>query len=275
MPKKQRILILGASGFIGCQLYKELSAYFDTYGTFCAASTFKANRRYFKYDAQSDDLVELLKALKPDLVISAMRGPKEVFNTVHAHLVEYARVHAVKLIVLSSANVFDAYSKYPSYENDKTLSESPYGRYQIHIENKVMRLPKEQWLIARAPMVFGNGSPRMLALKNQLQSNEAIEVFPNLSINITYVDKLVQQLHYCINRKKTGIVHLGSSDLVLHQDLTKALIDRLGNYHPLYKRVYTTNEMRYLAVLPRDNKLPNYLQFSVNEAIAHHLEPLT
>jgi hypothetical protein len=30
-----------------------------------------------------------------------------------------------------------------------------------------------------------------------------------------------------------------------------------------------------LAVLPRDNKLPNYLQFSVNEAIAHHLEPLT
>lgn len=274
MRQKQRILILGASGFIGCHLYKELSAYFDTYGTYCKASTFKVNKRYFHYDAESDDVIELLKMLKPDLIVSAMRGPKQVLNTVHEHLCSFVATESCTLFVLSSANVFDAYSKYPSYENDKTLSGSAYGRYQIHIENKVMRLPKEKWLIARVPMVFGNSSPRIIELKNQLFTHDPIEVFPNLSLNITYVDKLVQQLHYCANRKKMGIVHLGSSDLILHEDLIKALVDRLGNFHPLYKRVYTTNDMRYLAILPRDNKLPKHLQFSTQEVIAHHLEPM-
>jgi len=46
----------------------------------------------------------------------------------HQHLVEYAELSNAKIIFLSSANVFDAYSKYPSYEYDKTLSESIYGR---------------------------------------------------------------------------------------------------------------------------------------------------
>lgn len=275
MPKKQRILILGASGFLGSQLFKELSAYFDTYGTYCNATTFQVNQRYFQYDVASDDIVAQLGTLQPDLIISAMRGPKQVLQIVHAHLAQYALKQRCKLIVLSSANVFDAYSKYPSYENDKTLSESLYGRYQIHIENTVMRLPQEQWLIARIPMIFGNGSPRILELKNQLRTEEAIEVFPNLSINTTYVDKLVQQLHYCINRKKNGVVHLGSSDLILHEDLIKALVDRLGNFHALYKRVYTTNDIRYLAVLPRDNPLPKYLQFNTQQVIAHHLESLS
>ena len=32
--KKTRILILGASGFLGHSIYKELSQYFNTFGTY-------------------------------------------------------------------------------------------------------------------------------------------------------------------------------------------------------------------------------------------------
>jgi len=45
----------------------------------------------------------------------------------------------------------------------------------------------------------------------------------------------------------------------------------LGNYHPIYKRVYTTNEDRYLAALPKDNLLPKNLRISCQEIIDHHL----
>ena len=32
---KHRILILGASGFLGQAIYKELYAYYNTFGTYC------------------------------------------------------------------------------------------------------------------------------------------------------------------------------------------------------------------------------------------------
>ena len=184
---------------------------------------------------------------------------------------EYVSKQKCKLYFISSANVFDAYSKFPSYETDKTLSESIYGRLKIRIENMMMRMPKTKIAILRVPMVFGNTSPRVKELKIQLESNEPIEVFPNLIINVTHDDKLMQQVHYLINHDKYGIYHLGSTDLVHHEDFTKEVIKRLGNYHPILKKVFTTNEDRYLAVLPKKNKLPKNLRTTYQEIIDHHL----
>ena len=45
---KNTILILGASGFIGNVLYKELLSYFDVYGTYCQNTDFKDNPSILK-----------------------------------------------------------------------------------------------------------------------------------------------------------------------------------------------------------------------------------
>jgi len=185
----------------------------------------------------------------------------------HQHLVEYAELTKAKIIFLSSANVFDGYSKYPSYENDKTLSESVYGRFKIKIENMLMRLPKRQWAILRLPMVFGAQSPRIKKIKEHLKGKTAIEVFPNLVINATTDDKVTQQIHYIINRRKSGIFHLGSNDLLHHEELINDIVLQLNNFPPIYKRVYTTNDDRYLAVLPKENLLPKNLQIKSEEII--------
>ena len=34
----------------------------------------------------------------------------------------------------------------------------------------------------------------------------------------------------------------------------------MGDYNPVYKQVFTTNDERYLAVLPKHNRLPKNLQ---------------
>lgn len=269
--KKKKILILGGSGFIGNALYKELCNYFDTYGTYFSNPTFRDNGQFYKYDLQEDDLFQILEKIKPDYIVSAVRGDFNAQVQAHIHLLEYVAQHKVKLYFVSSANVFDAYSKYPSYESDKTLSDSIYGRLKIKIENMMMRLPKNKVGILRVPMVFGNTSPRVKEIKNLLEANEPIEVFPNLIINVTNEDRLMQQVHYLINQDKYGIYHLGSGDLVHHEDFIKEIIKRLGNYHPVLKKVYTTNNDRYLAVLPKQNLLPKNLQISYQEIIDHHL----
>ncbi len=268
---KKKILILGASGFVGNAIYKELCSYFDTYGTYYSNKSFATNKQFFRYDLEEDDIFQILEQVRPDIVISSLRGNFPAQIQAHQHLMEYLTKTNARLYFISSANVFDAYSKFPSYEYDKTLSVSVYGRLKIKIENMMMRLPKKKMAILRVPMVFGNSSPRIKEIKENIENNEPIEVFPNLIINVTNDDRLTQQIHYLINRNKTGIYHLGSSDLIQHEEFIKEVIEHLGNYHPVYKRVYTTNEDRYLAALPKDNILPKNLRVSCQEIIDHHL----
>ena len=268
----KRILILGASGFLGNAIYKELCNYFDTYGTYCSARrSFRNNQQFFRYDMTEDDVFGILETVRPQVIISALRGNFAAQIQAHQHLVEYLLQNDCVLYFLSSANVFDAYRKYPSYEYDKTLSESVYGRLKIKIENMLLRIPQNKMGILRVPMVFGNGSPRIKEIKKFIHENEPVEVFPNLILNVTSDDKLTQQMHYLINRNKTGIYHLGSRDLVHHEDFIKEVVDRIGNFNPIYKRVFTSNEERFLAVLPKDNKLPKNLQVGYQEIIDHHI----
>lgn len=100
-----------------------------------------------------------------------------------------------------------------------------------------------------------------------LYLGEAIEVFPNVVINVTEIDHFARQVHYIINRKKTGVFHLGSSDLIHQKDFIEEVCERLGYSNPLFKNVYDSNEDRFLAVLPKDNKLPRNLQLTVQQVI--------
>jgi len=265
---KHRILILGASGFIGNAIYKELCSYFRTFGTYRTSNReFEKNHHFFQYLIEEDDVVEILEVVKPTIIISALRGDFASQVIAHSHIAEYLIAYKSKLIFLSSANVFDAYSKYPSYENDKTLSNSIYGHFKIKIENMLLRLPKRHIAILRLPMVFGAQSPRIQEIKLFLKEKEPIEVFPNLIMNVTTETKVTQQIHYMINRNKSGIFHLGSNDLVHHDDFIKEIISTLGINNPILKQVYTTNDDRYLAVLPKTNKLPKHLHIKSQEIL--------
>jgi len=265
---KHTILILGASGFIGNAIYKELCGYFRTFGTYRTTKReFEKNHHFFQYAVEEDDIFEILNIVKPTLIISSLRGDFSAQVIAHTHIVDYMKLHKCKMLFLSSANVFDGYSKYPSYENDKTYSNSVYGHFKIKIENMLMRLPKKQVAILRLPMVLGKHAPRVEEIKLLLKEKEPIEVFPNLIMNVTSDLKVTQQIHYIINRNKFGIYHLGSQDLVYHESYIEEIIESLDAKNPILKRVYTTNDDRYLAVLPKEHLLPKHLQLQSKDVL--------
>lgn len=265
---KHRILILGASGFIGNALYKELCSYFKTFGTYhLPNNTYDNNKHFFQYRVEEDDVFEILEAVQPSIIISCLRGNFHAQVIAHQHIAEYVYNHDCKIIFISSTNVFDAYSKYPSYEEDKTLSHSIYGHFKIKIENMFLRLPKKKAVIIRLPMVFGTQSPRLKEIKQHIFEKTAIEVFPNLIMNVTTDFKMTQQIHYIINRNKYGVFHLGSSDLVHHDDFIMEIVALITSEKVSFKRVYTSNDDRYLAVMPKNNKLPKHLQMKSTELL--------
>lgn len=265
---KHRVLILGASGYIGNAIYKELGPYFRTYGTYrTPKKEYEKNKQFFHYIVEEDDVYEILEACKPSIIISALRGDFNAQTIAHQHIAEFALEFGTKVIFISSANAFDAYSKYPSYELDKTLSHSIYGHFKIKIENMLLRLPKKQVAILRLPMVFGANCPRILEIKQLISDKESVEIFPNLIMNVTLDKKVTQQIHYIINRNKYGIFHLGSTDLVHHDEFIKHIIAFISEGKVQLKHVFTTNEDRYLAVLPKYNKLPKHLQITSHKVL--------
>ena len=263
----KRVLILGASGFIGNTLYKELNSYYDTFGTYFTKKGFGNNHHFFHFDMEEGGLEIIIKEVKPKLIISALRGPFEALIETHQFLINLIDRSNCRLIFLSSANVFDTFEHFPSYEYDKTLSESIYGRFKIKIENDLLRLSPSKFVLARLPMVFGNQSPRIQEIDQAINQNKPIEVFPNTIINVNNDIKLSQQIHYIINQQLTGVFHLGSTDLIHHFDFIKLLIQKRYQKTAVYKQVYTTNQMRYLAVLAKENKLPPNLLFSYTEIL--------
>ena len=254
------ILILGASGFIGGLVYRELAPYFKTYGTYNSKSELENNTHFFFFNMEKGNLKTLLKEIKPKLIISSLRGNFNSQIETHNFLREYVGKNDCRILFLSSANVFDSFRHYPSYEYDKTLSESVYGHFKIKIENQLMTLPVGKYVIARLPMIFGMNAPRTLELDEAIKHNRSIEVFPNTIINVNSDICLSQQIHFLINHKKTGIYHLGSTDLISHFDFVKYVVERRHKRAGIYKQVYTSNTIRYLATLPKENKLPPHIQ---------------
>lgn len=272
MPKK-KILIFGGSGFLGNALYKELNSYYDTYATYnTPKSSFNKNNKFYLFNFENNPVSLLLETIQPNIIISAVRGNFTSQIHFHNELISWTYRNESKIIFLSSANVFDRFSNYPSYEYDKTLSESIYGHFKIKIENALMRLPLKKYLISRLPMIYGHGSERIQELKTLHHLKSPIEVFPNVVTNATTLSRFAQQIHYLINRNKSGLYHLGSKDLTHHSDLIEELCKTLQLNTPIFKQVFDSNDDRYLAVLPKDNLLPKYLQYTIDDVIRESIK---
>jgi dTDP-4-dehydrorhamnose reductase len=253
------ILILGGSGFIGNCLYKELAPYYNTFATYNTAKGYQKNQHFFYFNLEQGGLEDILKDVKPRLIISALRGNFNAQLETHDFLIKLIQKSNCRILFLSSSNVFDSFEHYPSYEYDKTFSESTFGRFKIKIENQLMRLPTWKYVVARLPMIFGLNAPRTLQIDQAINENTALEVFPNSIINVNSDIRLSQQIHYLINHKKTGVFHLGSTDLISHFDFIKNIVERRHQKPGIYKQVFTSNTIRYIATLPKENRLPNHI----------------
>ena len=262
----KNILILGASGTIGNALYKILSPYYNVYGTYFNNKDIRNKKKIF-FDSSTTQLQSILKITKPKLIINALKGEQLDLINVQRNTVDYCMKKDCRLMFISGVNVFDAFHNYPSCEYDKTLSESVYGKFQITMENHMLKVPFTKKVIIRSAIVFGVKSKRLKEIDFKVENKIPIEVFPNTIVNFSSLYRLTQQIHFIINHKLSGIFHLGTDDLISHSELIKKIISSRYMTKIIYKRIYSSNEIRYLALLSKKNRLPKYLHYTVNQGL--------
>jgi dTDP-4-dehydrorhamnose reductase len=267
-----KVLILGGSGLVGAAVINEMTEYsqFDVYSTYFQNPILLNQGRCFKLDIEEENSINsILNTLKPQIIISCLRGDFNKQLILHVKTAEYLRENGGSLYFFSTANVFDNDLSKPHYEDDLPTSHTDYGQYKIECEKKISEILNDNACILRIPQVWGKGSPRMMELLNSLNNNKGIITYPKLYHNTITNVMIAKQLCHIINNDLKGIFHLVSEDIINYKDFYKELITGLGFRNARIEENF--EEEGYFALLSkRTNEFPDELRFT-NKSVINYL----
>ncbi|WP_071928204.1 sugar nucleotide-binding protein [Nocardia mangyaensis] len=220
-----RLLILGASGFVGSALQARLGARHEVVGASRSgrvrvdlgdgAAVRGLVRQRFDVVIHTAGVVDLAAAQRdPELAYAANVEPM-------AALLDAVEETGAKLVYLSTDNVFDGTREF----YDETATRAPinvYGRTKAAAEDLV--LAHDRHLVVRLPLVYGRspGSDKFLA---RFAAPE-IEARTDIVCNPLYLPSLAVMLEQLFDL--SGVAHVGGAQTLSRFELTTRVRDRLG-----------------------------------------------
>ena len=267
-----KILVLGGSGLVGKAIIAELNKCkeFETYATYFESSVPLMENRSFKLNSEdSDNINSILNTLKPEIVISSLRGNYEKQLLLHTKVAEYLKKVGGRLYFCSTTNVFDKDVSKPHYEEDLPSSSTEYGQFKIECEKKVTEILQHNACILRLPQVWGKDSPRMKQLRKAFTSNEKITIYPNLLINTITDVAIAKKVVYIIQHNLMGIFHLAAEDVINYKEFYSELLKGLNFSSEIIEENF--EEEGHFAILSkRNSEFPEQLGVT-NKSVIDYL----
>ncbi len=246
MQTKRRVVVTGASGFIGTNLASLLSSHFQIF------PLYHANKPALAMDSISLDLtnakatLETIVSLKPDAVIH-LAGNKDLKFCQNSYEAAYqlnvkateniaraSKQSGAGFIFLSSDYVFSGTSG--NYkETDLLKPSTKYGEMK-KISEEFIASELEKYAIIRTGAVYGARATLLGWILNNLRSDKKIEMFTDAFFTPTYVGDLAKAIGILIESDwhsntsslrnfKQGIYHVAGSEKVSRYIFAKTVAD--------------------------------------------------
>ena len=208
-----KILVTGATGFIGSHLLEELEQ--QGYN-FIGTSLRKEGRKCVKISLEKDtDWSQILKNIDCVIHLAGLAHGNysdNKFNEINfegsSKLVKQCVKNNVKkFIYLSSVSVMGNYKNRYSLK-DIPRPSSSYGVSKLKSENIIQDLCKSSqmnYIIIRPPLVYGKNAPGNFGNLVKFINNFYVIPFGSLinPISILSISNLISFIIFCINEKKT------------------------------------------------------------------------
>ena len=240
-----RILVIGASGFIGRYVSRRLAGdaahtVFSTYHSRPAADDGASWHRVEITDRAALD--KLFASARPQVVVhlaamadvgTAERNPG-VAAAINAAATEtMARLcqrHGSRLVFVSTEYVFDG-QRGPYHEDDPPAPTTQYGRTKFQAEQVTASLVSNSSIL-RTSIVYGWPAPGRRNfvpwLVERLRNGEAYHAPTNVYRSPVYVEHLVDGVTRLVEVDDTGVRHMAGSDWVNMHDFAVAVADEFG-----------------------------------------------
>lgn len=240
-----RILIIGASGFIGRYVSSRLAnpagnTVFGTHNSRPPADDGASWHRVEITDPAGLDA--LFASARPEVVVhlaamadvgTAERNPEAaaaVNATATETIARLSERHAARLIFVSTEYVFDGRGG-PYREDDVPAPTTQYGRTKFDAEQVVASLASN-WSVLRTSIVYGWPAPGrrnfVPMLVDRLRNGEAYHGPANVFRTPVYVEHLVDGIERLVEAEDTGIHHVAGSDWVTMHDFAVAVAENFG-----------------------------------------------
>ncbi|SDY04612.1 sugar nucleotide-binding protein [Thermoactinomyces sp. DSM 45892] len=267
----KKILVLGASGLVGRALIDELVEGLDVYGTYTSNVTSLPHDKQFSLEVQHiDKMRELMDTVKPDVVISCLRGDYDHQLTFHEELAKSIKNQHTKVYYFSTTNVFDGDFSRPYTEADTPIAESEYGKFKMKCESMLQEMLGERAITIRIPMIWGKNSPRLNQIKESLKDEKVIEVFSNLVCNHHLDVLLAKQVRFMIENDVKGVFHLASIDRMMQSQFYEQILHQLGVEKSILEpRFFLDKEdVAYFQIESNREDIPRVLRYTNSDIIS-------
>lgn len=231
-----KILITGASGYVGTGLMRYLSREgneliptgLDADGGLSPVNCLDLT------DFSATNLY--IRKMKPDVILH-LAGNKDVFMCesdkalsrrvnyeASKNIVEECARHKIRLIYLSTDYVFGQ-GKAPFNELSLPAPQTQYGKDKLATENFIKEKLTD-YAITRTAGIFGLKNDFVEAVTKQVKMKNKFKAYANLKNSPTFIKDLALMLNMVIGERRTGIFHCAGSESVSRYDfalkITKA-----------------------------------------------------
>ena len=227
-----KVLLTGASGFLGWNFSKQFSKEYDIVGTYFREQPEDINIEWERINLlETPQIIKLVKKVQPDVIVhlAAIRNTAfceehpalshhiNVYSTIA--LAEAARVEGIPIIFASTDLVFNGNSA-PYREDDFCYPLSQYGAQKQMAEETLLE-DFDNALVVRFPLMFG-AAPEFkhnffTTSLTKLQQEEKIQAFSDEYRTAMSGQVASEWLHrliaYCLDANETpkeNLLHVGS-----------------------------------------------------------------
>lgn len=260
-----RVLIIGASGFVGNEIYTAFHKDHEVFGTYCKTPV----AGMIKLDITSQEEVErVLETIKPDAVIQPAAQPwvdfceqnptgSEKINFTGAkHIIDWCKKNQKYYLFVSTDYVFDGVNG-PYTEDALTCPLNIYGSHKLQVEKYVLQEIPTLGCIARTTTVYGweaAGKNFVAKFIKSLEEGKESPVVSDQFATPTFVSDLADAILRLTEEKKFGIYHTAGPEYMSRLDFAQKIAILFGLDQKLIKPI-STEELKQPANRPRKGGL--------------------
>lgn len=231
----KKVLITGASGFLGTKLYDLYASQAEAVGTYLSHGseglvpldvTNGSQTHDFITNLRPDIVIHTIALSDPDICEQKKEDAERINHLGTKNVVEACRDVGARLDYISTVYVFDG--KIGHYtEEDTPHPINWYGETKLRAEREVMTLP--HWGIYRFDKLYGyNGSDKPNDLLSKIMAGKPFEVNSDQIRQPLLVDDVGKAIRKMQELGINGILHLAGPDNISKYELTLRLAKLLG-----------------------------------------------